>query len=150
MSEASTADREIVITRVLKAPRDLVFEAWTKPEHVAQWFGPNGFTITTSAMEVRVGGTWRFVMHGPDGTDYRNRVDFLEVVRPERLVYDHGDDTEASVHHFRVYVTFEDSGAGRTLLTMRSVFPSREQRGFVRQGVNDGRLLGRHGFEGVL
>ncbi|HEY4215204.1 MAG TPA: SRPBCC family protein [Steroidobacteraceae bacterium] len=136
MSESNTSDREIVITRVLKAPRELVFEAWTRPEHVAQWWGPTGFTTTTAAMEVRVGGSWRFVMHGPDGTDWPNRVDFLEVVRPERLVYDHGDGIESSPHHFRVVVTFEDAGAGRTLLTMRSVFPTREQRDFVVKEVN--------------
>ncbi len=131
MSDSSTAEREIVITRVLKAPRELVFEAWTRPEHVAQWWGPTGFTTTTATMEVRVGGSWRFMMHGPDGKDWPNRIDFLEVVRPERLVYDHGDDSESSPHHFRVWVTFEDAGGGRTLLTMRSMFPTREQRDLV-------------------
>lgn len=69
-----TADREIVITRVFDAPREQVFDAWTDSEHVSQWWGPNGFTTTTHEMDVRPGGVWRFIMHGPDGVDYKNRI----------------------------------------------------------------------------
>ncbi len=68
-------DREIVLTRRIKAPRELVWEAYTKPEHVMQWYGPNGFTLTIHEMDVRVGGVWRFMMHGPDGTDYPNPIE---------------------------------------------------------------------------
>jgi uncharacterized protein YndB with AHSA1/START domain len=81
------ADRELVFTRVYDAPRELVFEAWTDPKHLTQWWGPNGFTTTIHEMDVRPGGVWRLVMHGPDGKDYNNRIAFLEVVKPERLVY---------------------------------------------------------------
>ncbi len=71
-----TAGREIVVTRLINAPRELVFDAWTTPEHVAQWWGPDGFTTTTHEMEVRPGGHWRLIMHGPDGTDYNNHIVF--------------------------------------------------------------------------
>lgn len=114
--------RSIVGTRVFDAPRELVFDAWTDREHIGNWWGPNGFTTTTYEMDVRPGGTWRFVMHGPDGTDYDNEIVYLEVVRPERIVYTHGP---API--FDVTVTFEEEGR-RTRLTMRSVFPSAEAR----------------------
>jgi uncharacterized protein YndB with AHSA1/START domain len=113
---SSTADREISTTRTFDAPRELVYRAWTEPEHVAQWWGPNGFTNTIHEMDVRPSGWWRFIMHGPDGTDYRNEIRFVEVVRPERLVYDHGPTPK-----FRTTVTFEEAG-GKTTLTMRMVF----------------------------
>src|SRR5438128_10473572 len=83
-SEATaTADREIVVTRVFDAPRELVFEAWTDPTRVVQWWGPHGFTTTIHEMDVRPGGVWRFVMHGPDGTDYPNKVGFAEAAEPD-------------------------------------------------------------------
>ena len=80
-------DREIVLTRVVDAPRELVFEAWTKPEHAMKWFGPKGFTCTLHEMDVRVGGRWRFDMFAPDGKLYPNRIEYLEIVPNERLVY---------------------------------------------------------------
>ncbi len=119
----ATADREIVVSRLLEAPRELVYEVWTKPEHVAQWWGPNGFTNTIHEMDVREGGTWRFIMHGPDGTDYNNRIVFTEVTPPDRLAYDH-DDGEGNLA-FKGEVTFVED-AGKTLITMRSVFASPE------------------------
>lgn len=122
-----TADREIVITRTFDAPRELVFAAWTDPKHIAHWWGPNGFTTTTHEMDVRPGGTWRFIMHGPDGTDYPNKIAYREVVKPERLVYDHGSDQEDDPIQFHVTATFDDEG-GRTRLTMRSVFATPEAR----------------------
>ena len=80
------SDREIVLTRAFAAPRELVWRAWTEPEHFARWMGPDGFTTTVREMDVREGGTSRYTMRGPDGTDYPNRVIYREVVRPERLV----------------------------------------------------------------
>jgi uncharacterized protein YndB with AHSA1/START domain len=116
------ADREIVTERVFDAPRDLVYKAWTDPEHVAQWWGPNGFTNTIHEMDVRPGGVWRFIMHGPDGTDYKNQIEYLEVVKPELLVYLH-----ESTPKFHVTVTFEDQN-GKTRVTMRMLFDTAEQR----------------------
>ncbi len=118
----NTADREIVSARVFDAPRELVWKAWVDPKHVAQWWGPKGFTNTIHEMDVRPGGVWRFAMHGPDGTDYKNEIVFIEVVKPERLVYDH-----VSGPRFHVTATFADEG-GKTKLTMRMVFPTVEER----------------------
>src|SRR3954464_6742963 len=82
--------REIGITRVFDAPRELVFKMWTDPKHVAQWWGPQGFMTTTYKMDVKAGGVWRFAMHGPDGRDYENQITYVEVVEPERIAYRHG------------------------------------------------------------
>lgn len=122
--------RAIVGVRVFDAPRELVFAAWTDPEHLAQWWGPNGFTTTTHAFDFRAGGVWRFVMHGPDGRDYQNRVTFDEIVSPERIVYHHGGGDDVEPVQFRTTVTFEDLG-GKTRLTLRGVFPSAEERARV-------------------
>lgn len=125
-----TANREIVITRLLNAPQSLVYEAWTDPRHVIQWWGPNGFTNTFHEMEVKPGGVWDFIMHGPDGTDYPNRIIFKEVDAPHRLAYAHGSGVENDPQEFDVVVTFEPQG-DKTLLTMRSVFRTQEARDFV-------------------
>ena len=127
-SPSSTADREIVTTRLIDAPRALVFEAWTDPKHVAQWFGPDGFVTTTHSMDVRPGGIWRFTMRGPDGKDWPNVVTYEQVVAPERLVYLHGDDKEPDMFHNTV--TFDDRD-GKTALTMRAVFKTAAAREFV-------------------
>ena len=113
-------------TRLLDAPRDLVWSVWTDPKHLAQWWGPDGFTTTTSAFDPRPGGVWRFVMHGPDGRDYQNRITFDEVVKPERLVYHHNGDGVEPVH-FRTTVIFEALG-GKTMVTFKGVFPSLAER----------------------
>lgn len=126
-STSPTADREIATSRVFDAPRELVWEAWTDPKHLARWYGPNGFTVTTHEMDVRPGGVWRLTMHGPDGTDYPNLTRYVEVVRPERLVYEHGS-AERDEDRFDVTVTFSDEGKGRTLVSMRMLFATRERR----------------------
>ncbi len=117
-----TADRELVYTRIYDAPRALVFAVWTDPKHIGQWWGPEGFTTTTHKMDVRPGGEWLFVMHGPDGTDYDNKIVYSEVVKPARLVYMHGEPGDPD--HFEATITFEQLGAAKTKLTMRSVFRS--------------------------
>lgn len=117
-----TSDREILITRVFDAPRALVFKAWTDPKHLAQWWGPNGFTITTYEMDFRPGGVWRFVMHGPDGRDYQNKVVYVEIAEPERLVYKH-----VSGPQFQMTVTFADDGH-KTKITAQMLFESASLR----------------------
>lgn len=125
-SEATLAsDREIVISRRFDAPRELVWEAWTQPEHVGHWWGPQGFTTTTDVMEVRPDGVWRFVMHAPNGVDYQNFVRYTEVVKPERLVYEHGEDEDHI--HFEVTVTFVERD-GATEVTLRQVYDTAEAR----------------------
>jgi uncharacterized protein YndB with AHSA1/START domain len=125
----TNADREIELTRVFDAPRDLVWKAWTEPEHLAQWWGPQGFTTTTYARELKPGGVWRYVMHGPDGRNYENISTFLEVVPSERLSYQQGGDGEPV--NFLVTVTFEKVGDNKTKLTMKSVFTSKDARDLV-------------------
>lgn len=119
---AERSDRELLMTREFDAPRELVFDVWTQPQHVAQWWGPRGFTNTVHEMSVTPGGVWRLTMHGPDGTDYPNRIVFREVVKPERLVYQHSGDSEDDKTIFNVVVTFEQLGAKKTKLTMRTTF----------------------------
>lgn len=124
--------RSIITTRLFDAPRELVFEAFTDPRHLMHWWGPNGFTLTIRSMDMRPGGVWRFVMHGPDGTDYENRIVYDEVVRPERLVYRHGGGDDVEPVQFHVTVTFEDKG-GKTRLTMHALFPSAAERDRVAE-----------------
>ena len=127
-------DREIAAVRIFDAPRDLVWTVWTDPEHIAKWWGPKGFTTTTYNMDVKAGGVWRFVMHGPD-RDYQNKITYLEVVKPERLVYKHGgtgdkEDREIEPVSFQVTVTFAEQG-GKTRVDMRMAFPSAKARDYV-------------------
>lgn len=114
---------ELVIKRQLHAPRELVFEVWTDSNHLPNWWGPEGFTITVQEIDVRPGGVWRYVMHGPNGVDYDNKINYIEVAEPEKLVYAHGDN---ETEHFRVTVTFDDQG-DQTELTMHMLFTSTEE-----------------------
>jgi uncharacterized protein YndB with AHSA1/START domain len=118
--------RSIIGIREFGAPRALVFAAWTDPKHLDQWWGPYGFTTTTSSYELQPGGVWRYVMHGPDGRDYQNRITFEEIVPPERLVYRHGG-ADAEPVLFRHTVSFEDLG-GSTRVTVRSDFATAAER----------------------
>lgn len=126
--DLETDSRSIIGTRVFDAPRELVFAAFTDPMHLAQWWGPNGFTTTTGSFDFRPGGVWRFVMHGPDGRDYQNRVTYNEIVPPERLVYSHGGGDDVEPVRFTQTVTFEDLGNGKTRITWHGRFPTAEER----------------------
>ena len=135
MSAANSLDleqdpRSIVGTRVFDAPRQLVFSAFSDPAHLAQWWGPDGFTTTTSAFDFRPGGVWRFVMHGPDGRDYQNRIIFEEIVAPARIVYRHAGGEDVEPVQFRQVLTFEDLG-GTTRLVWHGTFASAEERARV-------------------
>ena len=114
----STADREIVTTRVIDAPREIVFKAWTDPDHLMHWWGPKDFTNTFHEFDLKPGGVWRLVMHGPDGANYKNESVFVEVVKPERIVFQH-----VLPHRFQVTATFADQ-AGKTKLTWCMLFES--------------------------
>lgn len=125
---SSTADREIVVSRIFDAPRELVWEAWTDPRHVVHWWGPDGFTTTIAKMDVRPGGTWELVMHGPDGTDYPNRSVFTEVVKPERICFLHGGSRKGDPEtQFEATWTFEAVG-NKTRLSIHMVFPTAADR----------------------
>jgi uncharacterized protein YndB with AHSA1/START domain len=125
------SDPKVMVgTRLIDAPRELVWSVWTDPKHLSQWWGPDGFRTTTSAFDFKAGGVWRFVMHGPDGRDYENRVTFDEIVKPERIAYHHGGGDDVEPVQFRTIVTFDDLG-GKTRVTLRGTFPSAEERARV-------------------
>ena len=128
---SATADREIVMTRVFNAPRERVFEAYSRAEHLDRWFGPRGFTTVTHAMDFRPGGAWSFTMTAPGGTVYPNYVAYLEIERPTRLVFDHGSSAEQP-GDFRVTVTFTEEEGG-TRVTQRSLFPTAEALAAVKK-----------------
>lgn len=140
------ADRELSIIRLLNAPQELVWEVWTKPEHLTNWWGPTGFSTTTHEMSVKPGGVWRFMMHGPDGRDYPNKIVFIKVVMPEYLEYKHSGEDDTEDIRFHVTVNFERQG-DKTLLTMRSLFESAEvlERVIREYGAKEGmtQTIGR-------
>jgi uncharacterized protein YndB with AHSA1/START domain len=121
-----TADREIVVSRLIGAPRELVFEALTEVRHLSRWWGPEGFTTTTRSFEFRAGGAWDFVMHGPDGTDYQEWITWTEIVPPERIVLVHGE-FRGDPNAFASVLTFEPAGE-ETRIVMRAVFATKELR----------------------
>ncbi|MCB9876490.1 MAG: SRPBCC domain-containing protein [Planctomycetes bacterium] len=122
------SDREILLSRVVDAPRALVWRIWTEPTQVHLWWGPTGFTTNTQAMDVRPGGEWRYTMHGPDGQQYRNVISYLEVAAPARLVFRHGGDAGGEPVDFHTTVTFDELSPTQTRVTMRSQFADRAQR----------------------
>ncbi|MFD3440660.1 SRPBCC family protein [Streptomyces sp. NPDC058685] len=124
--EDATADREIVISRAIGAPRELVFEAFTQVRHLSRWWGPEGFSTTTRSFEFRVGGAWDFVMHGPDGTDYQEWITWREIVPAERIAMLHGESRD-DPNAFESVLTFEPIG-DETRIVMRTVFPTKELR----------------------
>src|SRR5579859_5619332 len=125
-AQSATADREIVISQVINAPREVVFQAFIEVRHVSRWWGPDGFTTTTRSFEFRVGGEWDFVMHGPDGTDYQEFITWREIVRPARIALLHGE-FRGDPNAFDSVLTFEPAGE-QTRIRMRTVFPTRELR----------------------
>jgi uncharacterized protein YndB with AHSA1/START domain len=130
----------ISLTRVYDAPLQAVWEAWTNPEEVALWWGPRGFTLTTHDRDLRTGGHWHYTMHGPDGTDYENTAQYLEVVPQQRMVYDHGGHKDRPPL-FRVTALFTEK-EGRTQLDMSMAFATPEvadeMRGFIRKAGGEG------------
>ena len=121
-------EREIVLSRVIAAPRSRVFQAFTDPSQITRWFGPEGFTTQTLEIDIREGGRWRFVYTGPDGTRYENRMVFLRVDAPRLLEIEHGSDVDDDPARFHVTITFDEQSDGKCVLTMRQLHPTKEQR----------------------
>ena len=113
----------LIHTRILDAPRDLVWEVWTTPEHIKEWWGPDGFSLTNKSMTVEPGKIWEFIMHGM-GRDWDNKIEYLEVKKPSLLSYKHSG-AENDDYNFTLSVFFEEV-EGKTLLTLKSVFKSIE------------------------
>jgi len=126
----STADREFVHSRLIDAPRERVFKAILDPVHLAKWWGPNGFTSTFEVFDPRPGGTWRFVLHGPDGANYPNENVFVEIARPERVVIEH----MAEPHHFLLTITLA-AQRNKTLVGWRQLFDTAAEKQRVAQFV---------------
>ena len=121
---STTSDREIVIERVFNAPQEIVFKAWTTPENLGKWWGPNGFTTTTHEMDFKPGGVWRFMMHGPDDTDFPNIVRYKEIEPPHRITYAQGNDIDPEM--FEATITFTPQEGNNTHLQLKTVFHSAE------------------------
>jgi uncharacterized protein YndB with AHSA1/START domain len=121
-------DREIVLSRVIAAPRERVFQAWTDPKQIVQWFGPDGFKVESLECDIRPGGRWRFIFTGPDGTRWDNRMVFLRIEAPRLIEIEHGHDKDEDPTRFHVTVTFDAQSDGKTVLTLRQLHPTKEQR----------------------
>jgi uncharacterized protein YndB with AHSA1/START domain len=143
-------DREIVLSRVIAAPRERVFQAWSDPKQITQWFGPDGFKVESLECDIRAGGRWRFVYTGPDGTRYENRMVFLRIEAPRLIEIEHGSDKDNDPAQFHVTVTFDAQSDGKTVLTLRQLHPTKEQRdatigfGAVEFGYQTLGKLARH------
>lgn len=135
MMAESTADREIVVTRLIDAPRDLVFAAFTEREHIEQWWAPKG--AITHEMDVKPGGIWRY-SQPIRGTDQPFKVEFVEITKPARLVYDYGTDAANAPEPVRTTVTFEDQD-GKTKVTLQLMFVTAAER---KQAVKYGAIVG--------
>jgi uncharacterized protein YndB with AHSA1/START domain len=133
------SDREIVLTRVFDAPRELVFEAWTKPEHVRRWWGLRDSTLPVCEIDLQPGGSWHYVTRDPEGNEYPFKGAYLEVVAPERLVHTWIFDVEPfSDHEAMVTVTFAET-VGQTTVTETTLYANREDRdGHLESGMEHG------------
>lgn len=120
-------ERQIATIRIFNAPRKVVFSAWTDPELLKQWWGPKGFTNTFHEFDMRIGGNWKFTMHGPDGGNYPNESIFLEIKDPERIVLDH-----VSKPKFVVTARFEEIDNNATKLIFEQLFPTVEEYNKVK------------------
>jgi uncharacterized protein YndB with AHSA1/START domain len=118
-SAGGTASPELTVSRLIDAPRALVFKAWTQQEHAARWWGPRGFTAVSCRLDASLGGAFRIAMRGPDGGVYTKRGVYREIAEPERLVFTYAweDANGDAGHEMRVTVTFEAQGQ-QTLLTL--------------------------------
>src|SRR5262249_1091602 len=128
-----TTDREISTSRIFDAPREMVFRAISDPSQLALWWGPKGFTNTFSEFDFREGGQWRFVMHGPDGKDYKNHHTFAEIAEPERVVFQH-----LSSPRFRLTVSLDTAGVGKTKVTWHQLFETAEECEGIKKYAVDG------------
>lgn len=118
---------KVIYKRYVDVPVQLAFEAWSSPERLAQWWGPDGFKLTTKSMGFSNGGIWEFIMHGPDGHDYKNKIQYVEIKKPHSIHYKHlGDGEGAKDVEFQGKILFEEAGEG-TNVTLEQIFPSKEE-----------------------
>jgi len=134
------SEREVIFTRLLDAPRELVWRMWSDIQHLSAWYGPTGFTMTTHTFAFAPGGEWRLIMHGPNGVDYPNRIVFREIDPPARIVYENRWDLPDAPLDFVVEVTLSDDGTDMTSLSIHMTFADETafQTAVERYGVLDG------------
>jgi uncharacterized protein YndB with AHSA1/START domain len=141
----NNADQKIVSTRIFNASIEIAFSAWTNPELLKQWWGPKGFTNTFHQFDLRNGGRWKFVMHGPDGANYPNESVFVEIKTPGRIVLDH-----ISKPHFRLTASFEEVDNNKTKLIFEQLFPTVEEYNKVKRFAIDGNDQNLDRLEGLI
>ena len=127
-TKTSACGIEIVSSRIFNAPRERVFEAFSDPDHLVHWWGPRGFTNTFTQFDLRPGGAWQFTMHGPNNIDYTNEKHFVEVVTPERIVFNH----LGPLHQFKMTMLYAKQN-DKTELTWKMVFDSPEEAENLRK-----------------
>ena len=128
----SLSDCEIVCLRIVNAPIETVFSAWAEPNHLKNWWGPKGFTNTFEEFDLRPGGRWRFVMHGPEKGNYRNDCEFTEIIEPTLISW-----KRHSKPHFRVLVTFEKISSDQTRVIFKQIFDSADECNKIKPFVED-------------
>lgn len=136
MTSKTAADREIIVTRLIDAPRELVFAAFTEQAHIEQWWSPKG--ATTHEMDVKPGGIWRYSQPVHNGSPMPFKIKFIELDRPTRLVYDYGPDAANAPDPVRTTVTFEEED-GKTKVTLQLMFATAVER---KQAVKYGAIVG--------
>lgn len=129
---AATPDCEIVSSRTVNAPRELVYTAWTDPGHLKNWWGPAGFTNTFNEFDLRPGGRWRFIMHGPEKGNYPNDCEFIKIDSPALIAW-----KRHSKPLFRVVATFEEVAPGKTKIVFKQIFDSATECNKVKPFVID-------------
>jgi uncharacterized protein YndB with AHSA1/START domain len=129
---SSTPDCEIVSTRIFNFHRELVFKAWSNPEHLQKWWGPAGFTNTFQEFDFRIGGKWRFIMHGPDKGSYKNECEFLKIESPSLIAW-----KRHTQPYFKVLVTFEEINEKQTKIVFKMLFETPEECNKVKRFVVD-------------
>lgn len=136
---AEPADRVLVITRVFKAPRAIVWKAWTDPEHLMRWWGPNGFVTTSCTMDLRAGGSWRIAMRSPEGDEHKQQGVFRQLEEPERLVFTYAfvDTPGLSGSKMLVEVSFAEHGEATKVTVRQSRFETVELRDAHVRGWNE-------------
>lgn len=136
MFESKVEGNRIYQSRLIKGSKEKVFDAWINPHLLEKWYGPSGFTLTSTEVNIQAAGYWRFVFHGPDGKDYPNVIKFIEIEKPDLLIYIHTDDNGVkSPHHFRTEVSFTKLD-NDTKVEMTSIFDSVDDVQYVIQHFN--------------
>ncbi|TGK83765.1 ATPase [Leptospira montravelensis] len=125
--ETVVEENKVTYKKYFDVPVDLLFEVWSKPEHLMEWWGPDGFTLTIKSLDFSNGGIWDFIMHGPDGHDYQNKIQFIEISKPHFILYQHLGDGEGDEDvNFQSRIIFEAAGEGTNLI-MEQIFSSKQE-----------------------